>query len=582
MKILCTIFLLCAVALVPIAAQYEWEGNAVVGTYGEFPRDGNYAASNTFSRNTVVVVTNVATGAQTELIVTRRLEEPGIFMLLSEDAGNELEIRGDRPVRVRARPSYGNGITAVSPSQDLPYSPDPDVNPAAGAGDPNAAALRPGAREPLSEAPEAPAEITSPRVAPMAEEPGAVASVVPEPSPRRPEAAVVPAPAAATAAAGEPAQPRGGVTQGIDTAAGRLIDPTGGDPVRSFPPVSGAPAEEPGEPEAAPAEPVSDTVDPGLGTQRPADAGVIPSVTPVPSVRQAEEPSEEAPEVEEETPDTDNRIERALQMVQSRMPKSRLFPAAEEDSVATFMPPQRPEDAPLELSGRLAEAQPPSGESDAPVLVEVPQPPAEAPEEPLETGPVAADLGPVDAPEEELIAAALPEAEPRVERPAADHLGQIGAPSKEEAPEELPEAAPIPPEDSVLSLVPAEERPPVGPPTPREEEPTAEPAPAEEPRVAALPPRGDEWAAANLPLVKSLGDEAYYLQVGAYTNPQSAKTAVDGLATDYPTAVLETAVEDRQVYRVFVGPLEADEQGTVLYFVRAKGYRDAFIRTGGR
>lgn len=540
MKFRFTIFLLCAVVLVPLSAQYEWEGNAVVGSYGEFPREGNYAASNTFPRNTVVVVTNVNTGAQTELIVTRRLDEPGIFMLLSEDAGNELEIRGDRPVRVRARPSYGNGVTAVSPSQDLPYSPDPDINPAAGARDPNAAALRPGAREPLSVMPEAAAPV---------------------------------------------GQPRGGVAQGIDTAAGRLMDPTNGDPIRSFPPARSItpapidPSEEPLEP-----EPVSDVVDPGLGTQRPSEPDTLPSVTPVPSVRQAEEPIDEDPDSDEAPPDQENRIERALQMVRSRMPKSRLFPAAEEDSVATFVPPRRPEDAPLELTGRLAEAKPPSEDPavETPVLVEVPLTPTEVPEEPLDTGPVAAAIGPMAAPEEEVVAS-LPEAEPRIDRPAADHLGQIGVPPVEEVPEELPEAAPLPPEDAVLSLVPAEERPPVGPPTPREDEgPTVPPARVEEPRVTAVSPRSAEWAEANLPLVKSLRAESYYLQVGAYTSPQSAKTAVDGLSTDYPTAVLETAVDDRQVYRVFVGPLEADEQGTVLYFVRAKGYRDAFIRNGGR
>ncbi|MFW5844192.1 MAG: hypothetical protein ACOCW6_09715, partial [Spirochaetota bacterium] len=390
MKTRFAIILFCAVALAPVAAQYEWEGNAVVGLYGEFPREGNYAASNTFPRNTVVVVTNVATGAQAELIVTRRLEEPGIFMLLSEDAGNELEIRGDRPVRVRARPSYGNGITAVPPSQDLPYSPDPDINPAAGAGDPNSAALRPGVREPLSETPEAPAAVTPPRVAPTAEEPGAVASVVPEPSRRRPEATVAPE---------EPVPSRGGVSQGIGTAAGRLMDPTGGDPVRSFPPAPAVtpdpipPTEEPAEPDTPPATPeaASDTVDPGLGTQRPAESDTIPTVTPMPSVRQADEPVEEVPEVEEETPDSEDRIERALQMVRSRMPKSRLFPAAEEDSVATFMPPRRPEDAPLELSGRLAEARPPAEdtEAEAPALVEVPTVPTEAPPE---TGPFVADL----------------------------------------------------------------------------------------------------------------------------------------------------------------------------------------------
>jgi hypothetical protein len=473
--------------------------------------------------------------------------------------------------------------------------------------------------------PEAPAATSAPAVAPTPEDAGAVASVVPTPAPRTPEttATVEPDEPAQAEAATEVAEaevpgevpteaepaldevpeatvaaagPRGGITQGIGNAADRLVEPNGSDPVRTFPPPTVAapvpvaptpdaePEIEPEEPSPV-AEPASDTVDPGLGTQRPTEPELLPSVTPVPSIRETEEPAPElevTPEPEaDEGPEPDNRIERALEMVQSRMPKSRLFPAAEEDSVATFMPPRRPEEGELDVSGRLAEAQPPSEETaePAPALVEVPDTPEPEPEEPLETGPVAADVGPLESPEEEVIAA-LPEAEPRIDRPAADHLGQIGPPEEEEAPEELPEAAPVPSDDAVLSLVPAEERPPVGPPTPPAEE---EPEVAEAAPVAPREPVvSDSWAEANLPLVKSLRDEAYYLQVGAYTNPESAKTAVDRLASDYPMAVLESSDTDRSVYRVFVGPLQADEQGTVLYFVRAKGYRDAFIRTGGR
>ncbi len=572
--------ILIAVMVLPSFAQYEWEGNAVVAAYGEFPREGNYAASNTFPRNSIVLVTNAETGTQTEVIVTRRLDEPGIFMLLSEGAGDELEIRGGKPVRVRARPSYGTGITAVPPNQDLPFSPDPDINPAAAAADPNAEALQPDSRGPLSTASETPVPTTAPpRASTPPAEVGAVAAVVPEP--RRPSAATTPATEEAvtppTTGDIEPtASPRAGITQGVDNAAGRLIDPDGGDPVFTFVPAT--PAAAPATPEA-----VDDTADPGLGTQRPLSPDTVPTVTPVPTIRQSEPvPPAEEPIPGDDGPPPENRIEQALQMVQSRMQKSRLFPAAEEDSVATFMPPRPPREAPLDVGDRLAEAQLHSEEAPVqpPVIVEAPTVPEEP--APVETGPVAADVGPYEAPKEELVAS-LREAEPRIERPAADHLGQIGAPPEEE-PEasELPEAAPIPAEDAVLSLVPAEERPPAGPPvTAQSTEEVAPPASSEpSPSVPAVA-AGAGWADRNLPIVKELREEAYYLQVGAYTNPQSAKTALDGLAAEYPTAVLESSVDERRVYRVFVGPLSADEQGTVLYFVRAKGYRDAFIRSGG-
>jgi hypothetical protein len=91
---------------------------------------------------------------------------------------------------------------------------------------------------------------------------------------------------------------------------------------------------------------------------------------------------------------------------------------------------------------------------------------------------------------------------------------------------------------------------------------------------------GIEWARDNLPLVYTLQPEGYYLQVGAFTNPRSAKRVIDEVAPGYPLAVQPVDGADRQIYRVYVGPLEEDEKGMVLYWFRARGYRDAFIRKG--
>jgi cell division protein FtsN len=90
-----------------------------------------------------------------------------------------------------------------------------------------------------------------------------------------------------------------------------------------------------------------------------------------------------------------------------------------------------------------------------------------------------------------------------------------------------------------------------------------------------------EPAAGELPLVGSLDANRYYLQVGAYSNAGSAQRAVAQLGAQYPTEVLADGGEGRTLYRVLVGPLNEDERGSVLYFVRAMGYRDAFIRQAG-
>ena len=45
-------------------------------------------------------------------------------------------------------------------------------------------------------------------------------------------------------------------------------------------------------------------------------------------------------------------------------------------------------------------------------------------------------------------------------------------------------------------------------------------------------------------------------------------------------AVLPIQRQGATVYRVLVGPLEQDETGLLLRFLRAKGYRDTFVRSG--
>jgi cell division protein FtsN len=176
------------------------------------------------------------------------------------------------------------------------------------------------------------------------------------------------------------------------------------------------------------------------------------------------------------------------------------------------------------------------------------------------------------------------------------------------SPEEIPA-------DAVLSLEPADFRPPEYP-EPDDESLLARESPAEEPEVVAVletpapesavevavvpteEPAADVPAEpveapvvvavapepvaeiASLPVVTELLDENYYLQIGAYTAPATAQVAVDALSSAYPMAVLPIDSRGRTVYRVLVGPLEQDETGTLLLWLRAKGYRDTFIRSG--
>jgi sporulation related protein len=241
--------------------------------------------------------------------------------------------------------------------------------------------------------------------------------------------------------------------------------------------------------------------------------------------------------------------------------------------------------------------------------------------------PELADVGPADIPLVAEVAALLAEAEPEaLERPD-DSLAAVEPSPAGEVPtlalEPDPGAEEVSvaegsmetpadmPTDVLLTLEPADFRPPDVP-NPDDESLIDRETPAEEPEfvavleipettppevveviepvevveveepveVAVMPVERVAVASAGLPVVSELLDNNYYLQIGAYTVPATAQVAVDALSATYPMAVLPVDRRGTTVYRVLMGPLEQDETGTLLMWLRAKGYRDSFIRSG--
>ncbi len=129
-------FLTCASALF---AQQTWEGTAAVSSYGVFPSSGLYGASNSFPQNTLVNVKNLDNGKQTSVLIIDRVSESGLFLLLSNDAGAALGVASGGSARVEI--TLPSGPTAAGSPGDLPYSPDSDINPAAGVGNPSSLAF---------------------------------------------------------------------------------------------------------------------------------------------------------------------------------------------------------------------------------------------------------------------------------------------------------------------------------------------------------------------------------------------------------------------------------------------------------
>lgn len=460
-----TILLTLALSIVWVVhtmpAQNTWTGSAVAGRYGEFPPGGLFAASNTFPLNSLVDVTHDASGDTVRVIVIRRIEDPGVFMLLSEEAASELRIRRGTRASVSAQPVQMPGLTAISPNWDLPFHPDPDINPGAILGDPNRDVFSPPDLEPAGAQPD------------------------PEPAPR------------ATAA---PEDDR--------------------DPHRDFDPVP------------------------------PDDLLVLRPDLTLPEVQ--------SPAILEQ-------------------PLPRIAPPAQPPLVVT---PPLPSD-PNGLTPRLVRPADPEEIAD-PLQARLAEIERALAGDRVRMDPLGADE--VIEPEIVLVPPTPPDPDPDVDLPLVA--------VKDDAPD-VPPARPVRParipDDALLSLEPAEFRaPPVpdpppapaAPPTPEAPpEPELEPEPEPEPEPA--PAREPVTPEAALPIVATLDSGAYYVQVAAMSNPDSALQTVarlNGAGEGLPVAVTTRKNGERDIFRVFVGPLSEDERGTALHTVRSHGFRDAFLR----
>ncbi|MDR0555266.1 MAG: SPOR domain-containing protein [Treponema sp.] len=116
-----------------------------------------------------------------------------------------------------------------------------------------------------------------------------------------------------------------------------------------------------------------------------------------------------------------------------------------------------------------------------------------------------------------------------------------------------------------FSLVPAEERPPVG------GVPQEKPAP---------PPVKTAEARFSAPVIKELENGKYYLQLGAYRVVASVEPELARIGTTFPLLVQEADSSGQPLYRILLGPLSRGEGGALLRRFKDGGYQDAFIRRG--
>jgi len=109
---------------------YAWEGAGAVST--DLPDTGKYIATNSFPANTLVLLTNLETGANVEVKVYSRLTEPGGGLLaeVSREAASAIGLQSRSIGRIRLT-ALSDPAVVSRLSDDRLRSGDPDYDPQA-------------------------------------------------------------------------------------------------------------------------------------------------------------------------------------------------------------------------------------------------------------------------------------------------------------------------------------------------------------------------------------------------------------------------------------------------------------------
>jgi len=100
--------------------------------------------------------------------------------------------------------------------------------------------------------------------------------------------------------------------------------------------------------------------------------------------------------------------------------------------------------------------------------------------------------------------------------------------------------------------------------------------PAETP--AAYIPPSDEFSPFQAPLISSLEQGKWYVQIGVYSRPDNVEDEISRIGTTYPVAIQNIGSDASPMFRVLLGPLNQGESGAMLQRFRSIGYADAFVR----
>ncbi|MDR3171438.1 MAG: SPOR domain-containing protein [Treponema sp.] len=84
----------------------------------------------------------------------------------------------------------------------------------------------------------------------------------------------------------------------------------------------------------------------------------------------------------------------------------------------------------------------------------------------------------------------------------------------------------------------------------------------------------------SVPMIMGLEKGRYYLQLGAYSKPESVERELSRIGRSYPLTIQKGGPLEKPFYRILLGPLNLGESGALLQRFKGSGWSDAFIRQG--
>lgn len=545
-----------------------WDGSVSTSRYGYLPQTGLYAASNAFPQNSRVTVTNPNTGKKVDVTVLERLEDNNLFLVLSAEAAESIGL-GYGDIFHGSITEQDNNIS--SNEEELPYNPDPDVNPSANSENFTELALIQNYIEELGGNDDV---LTISDIADPIEQ-------IPDTTINEDVEMIIPEESV------------------VEEVAEDIVDTTESFAV-SEPDIPAIEEEDIPEvveiiPEIEEDIPLVDNMPmEEVYISEPQNVLSLPEVVIIP------EQVEEKVVIEEDIPvfvgmSTDVPLTVAPIEVRDVLPK---IPVPESDiPVITLLD-----------SGVIEET------GNSTTVISIPELPIIGVEQvaiPEDETPLAVampiDIVPIET--EEDIDYLLPELVEVIDNDLPEHT--IFAKEEPEAPLEivLSELDPVivPPEEKIVIsdtletpdnievevevvLEPSNLRPPV---LPDESETLETEEISHVIEVAELPEPDDtasielteteestEILSGNYNVTKVLVEDSYYLQLGVYREQYSAFNLAGSLGGTYPVTVLVSESSNNRNYKVMVGPLGQDESGVILYNFKSTGYPDAFLRKG--